>query len=173
MRNLNCTLHGDFGCLNLCKESPPDDDGGIILQRKPPCITLHRNLVLRHSSTKRKHMYLTRKVRLMNTTSSGPGGPARYRSNSQAATLQSSSTAFRISKIPTAPLHFPALVQLFSRSYTRTMASSRGKRATHTITTLLNSAGAGASIAVTPGSVDGPRSTSKRETECYYVRHSR
>ena len=25
----------------------------------PPCITLHRNLVLRHSSTKRKHMYVS------------------------------------------------------------------------------------------------------------------
>ena len=51
------------------------------------------------------------------------------------------------------------------------MASSRGKRATHSITTtLLSSAGAEASIAVTPGSVDGPRLTSKRETECYYVR---
>ena len=40
---------------------------GIMLRRIPPCITLHRNLVLRHSSTKRKHMYLTRKVRLMNS----------------------------------------------------------------------------------------------------------
>ena len=29
-----------------------------MLQRKSPCITLHRNRVLRHSSTKRKHMYL-------------------------------------------------------------------------------------------------------------------
>ena len=145
-----------------------------MLQRKPPCITLHRNLVLRHSSPKRKHMYLTRKVRLMNTASSAPGGPARCRSNSQAATLQSSSAAFRISKIPTTPLHFSALVQLFSRWYTRIMASSRGKRGTHSITTtLLNSAGAGAGIAVKPSSVDGPRSTSKRETECYYVRHSR
>ena len=84
-----------------------------MLQRIPPCITLHRNLVLRHSSTKRKRMYLARKVRLMNTASSAPGGPARCRSNSQAATLQSSSPAFRISKIPTTPLHFPALVQLF------------------------------------------------------------
>ena len=47
------------------------------------------------------------------------------------------------------------------------MASSRGKRATHRITTtLLNSAGAGASIAAKPGSVDGPRSSSERETEC-------
>ena len=48
------------------------------------------------------------------------------------------------------------------------MAFSRGKRATHSTTsTLLNSAGAGTSIAVTPGSVDGPRSTSRRETECF------
>ena len=100
----------------------------------------------------------------MNTASFAPGGPARCRSNSQAATLQSSSAAFRISKIPTTPLHFPALVQLFSRLHTRIMSSSRGKRATHSVTTtLLNSAGAGASIAVTPGSVDGPRSTSKRD----------
>ena len=54
------------------------------------------------------------------------------------------------------------------------MASWRGKRPTQsTTTTLLNSGGAGASIALTPGSVDGPRSISKRETECYYVRHSR
>ena len=30
-----------------------------MLQRIPPCITLHRNLVLRHSSTKRKHMYVS------------------------------------------------------------------------------------------------------------------
>ena len=58
-----------------------------MLQRISPCITLHRNLVLRHSSPKRKHMYLTRKVRLMNTASSAPGDPARCHSNSQAATL--------------------------------------------------------------------------------------
>ena len=30
-----------------------------MLQRIPPCITLHRNLVLRHSSTKRKHMHVS------------------------------------------------------------------------------------------------------------------
>ena len=30
-----------------------------MLQRIPPCITLHRNLVLRHSSTKLKHMYVS------------------------------------------------------------------------------------------------------------------
>ena len=30
-----------------------------MLQRIPPCIKLHRNLVLRHSSTKRKHMYVS------------------------------------------------------------------------------------------------------------------
>ena len=30
-----------------------------MLQRISPCITLHRNLVLRHSSTKRKHMYVS------------------------------------------------------------------------------------------------------------------
>ena len=122
-------------------------------------------------------MYLARKVRLMmNTASSAPAGRARCLSNSQAATLQSSSAAFRVSKVPTTSLDFPALVQLFSRWYARIMASSRGKRATHSITTtLLNSAWAGASIAVTPGSVDGPRSTSKIETttECYYARHSR
>ena len=29
------------------------------MQRIPPCITLHRNLVLLHSSTKRKHMYVS------------------------------------------------------------------------------------------------------------------
>ena len=115
-------------------------------------------------------MYLAQKARLMmNAASSAPVGRAWYRSNSQAATLQSSSAAFRISKIPTTRLHFPALVQLFFRLYSRIMASSRGKRATHSITTtLLNSAGAGASISVAPGQVDGPRSTSKRETECYY-----
>ena len=182
-----------------------------MLQRIPPCITLHRNLVLRHSSTKRKHVYLTRKVRLMNTASSAPGGPARSRSNSQAATLQSSSAAFGLSKIPTTPFSSlgPALLQMmysyhnrslvpvyFARSgrlskprilawqgdgtisrpsptsfvctrrnilasaqtwqsthlqkYDRIMASSPGKRATHrTTNTLLNSAGAGVSIAVT------------------------
>ena len=54
------------------------------------------------------------------------------------------------------------------------VASSRGKRVTHgNITTLLNSAGACASIAVTLGSVDGPRSTSKGEAEFYYARRSR
>ena len=30
-----------------------------MLQRIPPCITLHRNLVLRDSSTKRKHRYVS------------------------------------------------------------------------------------------------------------------
>ena len=30
-----------------------------MLQRMPPCMILHRNLVLRHSSTKRKHMYVS------------------------------------------------------------------------------------------------------------------
>ena len=46
-----------------------------------------------------RSMYLTRKVRLMNTASSAPGGPARCRSNAQAATLQSSSATFRLSLI--------------------------------------------------------------------------
>ena len=92
---------------NSTRKSPCDYDRDVMLQRIPPCITLHRNLVLRHFSTKRKHMYLTRKIRLMNTASSAPGGPARRRSNSQAATLQSPSAAFRTSKILTTPLHFP------------------------------------------------------------------
>ena len=51
--------------------------------------------------------------------------------------------------------------------YDYVMASSRGKRSSHsTTTTLLNSAETGATIAVTPGSADGPRSTSKRATGC-------
>ena len=65
-------------------------------------------------------VYLTRKVRLMNTTSSDPGGLARCRFNSRAAKLQSSSAASRISKIPTtAPFSSlgPALLQMMYSYY--------------------------------------------------------
>ena len=136
------------------------------------CIATSYCNILRRSAS--LCMYLTRKVRLMmNTASSAPVGRARCRNNSQAATLQSSSAATESQR----SRRHRSIFQPWSSSSPDNMpcmASSRGKRATHSITTtLLNSAGAGASIAVTPSSVDGPRSTSKRETECYYARHSR
>ena len=51
------------------------------------------------------------------------------------------------------------------------MASSRGKRVLQPHPCIQQEPGAG--IAVTPGSVNGPRSISNRETEFYYARHSR
>ena len=129
-----------------------------------PRVLHYHNLVLRHSSTKRKRMYLTRNVRPMNTASSAPGCPARCRSNCQAATLQSLSAAFRISKIPTTPLHFPALIlpallQMI-QSYYGVFAwkASHSQHYNHT-PELSRSRG---QHAVTPGSVDRPRSASKR-----------
>ena len=46
-------------CIRPCVVKTWKDTTDITLQRIPACITLHRNLVLRHSSTKRKHMSLS------------------------------------------------------------------------------------------------------------------
>ena len=54
--NLNCTLTARGVRLSRTPQGnrrPITTE--IMLQRKPPCITLHLNLVLRHSSTKRQH----------------------------------------------------------------------------------------------------------------------
>ena len=130
-----------------------------------------------HSSTKRKHMHVSCTKGQANDEHSlicsrKPCQVSLQLSSCDIAVVLSSILNLKYPD-DTAPFSSlgPALLQMIKA---RIMASSRGKRATHIITTtLLNSTGAGASIAVTPGSVDGPRSTLKRETECYYVRHSR
>ena len=134
----------------------------LLLQRIPPCTTLHRNLVRRHSSTKRKHMYVSY------TNSQANDHSLIYSRRPCQVSLQLSSCDIcsrpqqhSESQDPDNTASFsilgPALLQMIYSYYG---VESEPLSIT---TTFLNSAGAGASIAVTPGSVDGPRSTSKKE----------
>ena len=152
------------------------DTTDFMSPRIPPRITLHRILVQRDSSTTRTRMNLSYTKGQANDkyTLICSRRPCQVSLQSQAATFNSSSAAFRISKIPTTRLNFPdlslALLQMIC-SYCGVSAwrASHSQHYNHTPKLSRSRA----SIAVTPGSVDGPRSTSKRETGCYYVRHRR
>ena len=146
-----------------------------MLQRIPSCITLHRNLIRRHSSTKLKHMYVSYTKGQANEHSL----ICSRRPCQVSLQLSSCDIAVFLSSIEnlkdpddTAPFSSlgSALLQMIyshygvfawkvshSQHYNHAPELSRSRSQHHCNT----------------GSVDGPRSTSERKTECYYVRHSR